>query len=82
MNSHRRHLSPVQSAAIVLKHSDMLALGDNQYNREGVQRCTPKSVREKVEVPRGTSIKSETDVAKEVATIVGAVQLNLSQDQL
>ena len=43
MNSHRRHLSPAQSAAIVIKHSDMLVLGDNQYNREGVPRGTPKS---------------------------------------
>ena len=31
---------------IVLKHSEMLVLGDNQYNREGVQRCTPKSSKE------------------------------------
>ena len=46
MNSYRRHLSPSQSAAIVLKHSEMLVLGDNQYNREGVQRCTPKSSKE------------------------------------
>ena len=30
MNSYRRHLSPSQSAAIVLKHSEMLKVGDNQ----------------------------------------------------
>ena len=67
MKSHRRHLSPAQSAGIVIKHSDMLKHGSNQYE-------------EKVEVSRDTSIKSETDVAKEVGVgvkILTPLQLNL-----
>ena len=45
-NSHRRHLSPAQSAAIVIKHSKMLTVGDNQYSNEGETRVPPKSSKE------------------------------------
>ena len=51
MNSHRRHLTPAQSAAIVLKHSEMLKIGDVETQIDGVSRDTP--------------LKSSKDVAKE-----------------
>ena len=66
MNSHRRHLSPAQSAAIVIKHSDMLVLGDNQYNREGVSRDTPKSskdVAKEAGVSKGTVDRTKKAIA-------------------
>ena len=52
LNSYRRHLSPAQSAGIVIKHTKMLKHGSKRFEK-------------KVDVPRGTSIKSAKEVAKE-----------------
>ena len=50
LNSYRRHLSPAQSAAIVMKHTEMLE--------------HPGRPKQDKNVPRGT-IKSAKEVAKE-----------------
>ena len=57
--AHRRHLTPAQSSAIVLKHSEMLKVGDVQTQIDGV--------------PRGTPLKSSKEVAKEAGVSKGTV---------
>ena len=46
LNSYRRHLSPAESAAIVMKHTEMLEVGNVKAQNSGVSRDTPKSAKE------------------------------------
>ena len=63
LNSCRRHLTPSQRAAIAVKHTVMLEVGNVKAQNSGTQDCVPKTVDEVAKVA-GVSKRTVDNVKK------------------
>ena len=66
LNSYRRHLSPSQSAAIVMKHTKMLKVGDVKTQADGVPRGTPQKSAKEVAKEAGVSKRTVDSTKKAI----------------
>ena len=66
LNIRRRHLTPSQASIAIVKMNEWFENGDNQYTKEGVQNCTPKTSQEMAD--EVSVSKRNVDSAKKVVS--------------